>query len=65
VVFNDFMNGITLPHQRAVIVAIMFSLVRALETFGPAYQEVIQFLVIVLNTGPHLLNPLDGFADQY
>lgn len=44
---------------------MMYSFVPVLGTFGDEYQEVIQFLVTVLDTDLPLLNPLDGFSDQH
>jgi hypothetical protein len=63
--FDALIHGASLNNERGVFERMIFSFVRVLGTFRDDYQEVIQFLVTVLDTDPPLLDPLDRFSDQY
>jgi hypothetical protein len=63
--FSAHLHGATLNNEQEVFERMTFSFVRVLGTFGDEYQGVIQFLVIAVGTEPPLLNPVDGYADQF
>jgi hypothetical protein len=44
---------------------MVFSLARVLETLGDDFQEMVQFLLTVVDRDQPLLNPCDGLSERY
>lgn len=63
--FDAVMNGEPLSNERVVFERMLFSFLRVLDTFIEDCQDIRQFLATVLDTAPPLLEPFDGFSDQY
>lgn len=63
--FEALLNAEPLRNERAVFERMAFSILRVLDTFGDDYQDMRQFLATVLDKKPPLLDPFDGFSDQY
>lgn len=63
--FDALLNAEHLRSERAVLERMIFSFLRVLNTFGDDYQDIRQFLATVLDKKTPLLEPFDGFSDQY
>lgn len=62
---DALLNGHSLENSKMVWERMVFSLLRVLSSFTNQYEDLIQFLASVLDRETPLLDPFDGFSDQY
>jgi hypothetical protein len=62
---DALLNGHSLENSKAIWERMVFSLLRVLSSFANQYEDLIQFLASVLDRETPLLDPFDGFSDQY
>lgn len=62
---DALLSGKSLSNRRTVLERMCLSMLRVLGTLGNEYEETINFLAITLHIQTPLLDPFDGFTDQY
>lgn len=59
------LGGHTLGNRGTVTEHMVFAMIRVLSTFKGKYEDLVAFLVAVLDREPPILHPFAGLSDQY
>ena len=62
---DAILNGQSLSNRWIVFERISFSFLRVLDTLGGEYKDISRFMAVALLKKAPLLDPFDGFSDQY